>query len=157
QRRRHLRHDHADLTSADGGAAQGRGPASSILAIAFPLRSRHQQTLLILGFNEPGEQLMLLGDFTSPPSKERLMQNRHAMLMLLGAALTAVCGPSSVSAQLVTVYGGPTYDQTTQTGYQISSLHHFTAGNGVAVLGASKRIGGTSLGSRALRWDASGS
>src|SRR5512132_663648 len=66
---------------------------------------------------------------------------------------------ASVSAAYVTVYGGPTYDAATQTGYQSPGLPVSpgrTAGNGAAVGYAQKYIGGTDLGPRALRWDASG-
>jgi hypothetical protein len=62
-------------------------------------------------------------------------------------------GASSASAGFITVYGGPTYDQTTKTGdLPLDS----SAGNGVAVGSVEKYSGNTDLGTRAVRWDASG-
>jgi hypothetical protein len=60
-------------------------------------------------------------------------------------------------AQYLTVYGGPAFNQTTQTGFWSPTLHvspGSTAGNGVAVGGATKYKGGQGLGTRAVRWDA---
>src|SRR5438045_2237195 len=68
---------------------------------------------------------------------------------------------SEASAAFITVYGGPTYDATTQTGYQIVGLPDpatgsRSAGNGVAAGYANRYTVGTSVGYRAVRWDASG-
>jgi hypothetical protein len=62
------------------------------------------------------------------------------------------------SAAFVQVYGGPTYDQATHTGYRFVSLppSNSIVGNGVGIGIVSKVSGGTFLGSRAFRWDASG-
>jgi hypothetical protein len=62
-------------------------------------------------------------------------------------------------ASFITVYGGPAYDQTTQTGYRsplLGAVPASTPGNGVAVCEALKYTGGTAVGNRAVRWDASG-
>src|SRR5436190_1669497 len=85
--------------------------------------------------------------------------NRKRLVKSLLCAAAAPCGvamtATGVSAQYVPVYGGPTYDQTTQTGY--SGAGAVYVGNGVAVGSAQKYSGGTNLGERAVRWDASGS
>jgi MYXO-CTERM domain-containing protein len=73
------------------------------------------------------------------------------------AALAAMTVPSPASAS-VAVYGGPTYDQATQTGYRAPELLAFPAGNdnGVSVGTARYYSGGAYGGERAVRWDASG-
>jgi hypothetical protein len=87
---------------------------------------------------------------------------------LAGAAFAGALtlGTAPARAAVITVYGGPTYDQTTQTGYRDARLPFIpgatrftpgsTAGNGVAVGFATKYTGGTNLGLRAVRWTASG-
>lgn len=76
------------------------------------------------------------------------------------AALAAVSGlVASLAPASVIVYGGPTYDTTTGTGYPnpaLPSTPGSTAGNGMAVVYATKYLGGADFGTRALRWDASG-
>jgi hypothetical protein len=66
---------------------------------------------------------------------------------------------SSAYTAFLTVYGGPAYDQTAQTGYQSPYLPTnpgSSAGSGMAVGNALKYASGTVFGSRAVRWDASG-
>ncbi|HSI32781.1 MAG: DUF3466 family protein [Phycisphaerae bacterium] len=63
-------------------------------------------------------------------------------------------------AHAAPIYGGPTYDSATGTGYRSSALSvpvapGSTAGNGTAVGYADKYSGGTDLGTRAVRLDAS--
>ncbi|MBL8762225.1 MAG: DUF3466 family protein [Phycisphaerae bacterium] len=76
------------------------------------------------------------------------------------AALAAVSGLAcSLSPASVTIYGGPTYNSTTGTGYQSPNLPVIpgeSAGIATAIGFASKYAGGTNLGPRAIRWDASG-
>lgn len=77
----------------------------------------------------------------------------------VAAVLICTFGAPSKSVSAVIVYGGPTYDATTQTGYQFPALMTnpgSTAGSGVAVGSDTKYSGGTNLGNRAVRWDASG-
>ena len=69
---------------------------------------------------------------------------------------------SSASAAFVMVYGGPTWDQSTQSGYRNAYTAPgpggVIAGNGVAVAAVLKDgPNGVSRGTRAVRWDASGS
>jgi hypothetical protein len=89
--------------------------------------------------------------------------NRKRFVKSSRCAAAAICGvamfATGVSAAFVTVWGGPAYDQTTQTGYQNTNLPSgpgCSAGNGVAVGSAEKFTGGTFRGSRAVRWDVSG-
>jgi hypothetical protein len=84
------------------------------------------------------------------------VEQNHAKCILIGAALV-LAGPSLASAQYLNIYGSPTYDQTTQTGYQTNSnLYPAISGVGVAVSTQYKSIGGTDAGPRAVYWDASG-
>jgi hypothetical protein len=77
---------------------------------------------------------------------------------ILSAAVAAVViatGP----VYAATIYGGPTYDASTGTGYTSPSLTFNpggTAGNGSGVGSAQKQVAGTDLGTRAFRWDATG-
>src|SRR4051812_37862482 len=74
----------------------------------------------------------------------------------LRAALALIALPSAASAAFVTVYGGPTFDGPTFTGFKdpvMPFLPGSTAGNSVAVAYAD---GGQNIGERAFRWDASG-
>jgi hypothetical protein len=92
--------------------------------------------------------------FTSHRSTKVRIKRPYVAWMMLYLLTSA-----SASANFLTVHGGPTYDQAMQTGYQNPRLPvtpGVTAGNGLAVGFAEKFIGGTSLGSRAVRWDASG-
>src|SRR5690242_9894584 len=89
--------------------------------------------------------------------------SRYASILICAttAAIVAVSlALSAASAAYVTVYGGPAYNAVTQTGYQSPLSMQFpsvwTAGNGVAVGGAQRYIGGANIGQRAVRWDASG-
>jgi hypothetical protein len=88
------------------------------------------------------------------------LPSRATIIFVATAALAAILLASSPAfAAYVTVYGGPAYDAATQTGYQspiLAVAPGWTAGNGVAVGSAEKYTGGTSLGHRAVRWDASG-
>ncbi len=76
------------------------------------------------------------------------------------AALSAVSGLAASSALAsVPIFGGPTWDSTSGTGYLypgLASAPNSTAGNGTAVGYAAKYSGYTYLGPRAVRWDASG-
>src|SRR5262245_31446836 len=90
--------------------------------------------------------------------------NRKRFLKSLVRAAAAICGvamtATGVSAAFVTVWGGPTYDQTTQTGYQhpyVTDDCGSPAADGTAVCYVDKLVGGTFLGDRAVRWDATGS
>jgi hypothetical protein len=74
----------------------------------------------------------------------------------LPALALCICAASSASAAFLTVYGGPTYDQMGQKGYQDPTTPRGSAGNGMASGYAQKFGGGTNLGSRAFRWDNSG-
>ncbi|HYE18370.1 MAG TPA: hypothetical protein VEA69_07990, partial [Tepidisphaeraceae bacterium] len=76
---------------------------------------------------------------------------------MVGMALLA----AAPGAHAAPIYGGPTYDSSTGTGYRSTSLSvpvapGSTAGNGTAVGFADKYSGGTDLGTRAVRIDASG-
>src|SRR4051794_11990474 len=80
---------------------------------------------------------------------------------LLRAVLTVVAGGWIASAATATtiIFGGPTYNSTTQTGYQnpqLAFLPGATAGDGVAVGAADKFEPSAFLDLRAVRWDASG-
>jgi hypothetical protein len=80
--------------------------------------------------------------------------------VLFAALLLCTFAASAASAEFVNVYGGPTYDGATQTGYLTAvqpAAPGDTAGNGAAVGYATKYSSGTSIGTRAYRWDASGS
>lgn len=76
------------------------------------------------------------------------------------AALIAMPASASACAAYVHVYGGPSYNETTQTGLDSASLPvnpGSTVSNaGAAVGSAYKWVGGQGLGTRAIRWDASG-
>lgn len=74
--------------------------------------------------------------------------------------LAAALGLAASSALAsVTLFGGPTYDSATGTGFQYPVLPYnpgSTSGDGTAV-GYVRKFGvGTNLGYRAVRWDASG-
>lgn len=87
------------------------------------------------------------------------MQIHRAMLIVLGAAVASMAIPSPAAGNYTTVFGGPTWDVTTETGYAPATLPVVpgsTAGNGAAVGYARKYSSGVDLGSRAVRWDASG-
>src|SRR5262245_20107136 len=88
------------------------------------------------------------------------MHSRRAIFVLIGAALVLLSVPGPASALFLNVYGGPTYDQTTQSGYQSTSYSPYppgsTAGEGVAVGSATKYAGGISIGARGIRWEAGG-
>jgi hypothetical protein len=93
----------------------------------------------------------------SPRSILPLFRTAGAVAAATLAAIWLVTSPAS--AAYVTVYGGPTYNAATQTGYQSPLLPvapGWTAGDGVAVGAAHKYSGGMDLGYRAVRWDASG-
>ena len=77
----------------------------------------------------------------------------------IAAAALTVAAALAPTANAAPIYGGPTYDSSTSTGFQNPALPvapGSTAGNGTAVGYADKYTGGTSLGARAVRWDASG-
>ena len=87
------------------------------------------------------------------------MPTHRRIWIALAAVLAAPTIPSAVSAAFLSVIGGPAYDATSQTGYQNPSLRHdpgSTAGNGAAISYAEKYANGVDLGSRAVRWDVSG-
>src|SRR5262245_1753166 len=91
--------------------------------------------------------------------ERKLMQTWRAIPVLLGAALAQPIAPMPAPAQYLTVFGGPTYDATLQTGYSFQGVQFAPgspAGNGIAVGFANKYSGGVYLGERAIRWDASG-
>jgi hypothetical protein len=75
---------------------------------------------------------------------------------LLGGVLAIALGGwvTSPARASIIIYGGPTYDSATSTGYQNSLLSFkvgYPVGNGTAVGWAEKYDGGTDLGSRAFR------
>jgi len=73
---------------------------------------------------------------------------------MVSAALAAMAAPAS--AAFLTVYGGPTYDQTGQTGYSNPRLvlnPASTVGDGVVVGNVDKYSSGTNFGERAVRWE----
>lgn len=78
------------------------------------------------------------------------------------ALLAAFVAPalwSAPSLASVVIYGGPTYDQATGTGYLYPPLGPdpiAVVGNGTAAYTAQKYIEGMDVGRRALRWDATG-
>jgi hypothetical protein len=74
-----------------------------------------------------------------------------AFLVVAGSA--AAAGPAR--GAYITVYGGPTYDASTQTGFQDPGISGVNA-SGTAVGYAYKYDTGASKGSRSVRWDASG-
>lgn len=70
------------------------------------------------------------------------------------AAAAVVCLTSAVHGN--PIYGGPTYNSTTGTGFQFAGLPTVpgsTAGNGVGVGYESKFTANTNLGVRAIRWN----
>jgi Protein of unknown function (DUF3466) len=76
---------------------------------------------------------------------------------LVGLAWAAGVVAGSVT-HAMPIYGGPSYDSTTGTGYQTPDLSYTlgsTAGHGMAVGSAFKYGANTNLGLRALRWYAS--
>jgi hypothetical protein len=89
-----------------------------------------------------------------------VVKNQRAILFVLGVALTAISMASTALAEPLIIYGGPTFDQSTQSGYRDPALPlGSSVGNGVAVGYAWKYTGSTtnSAGQRAFRWDSSGS
>jgi hypothetical protein len=81
------------------------------------------------------------------------MRRRCALALVL-----STCA-SCASGAYLTVIAGPAFDATTFSGYQSNELEVVpgsTAGNGAAVAWASKYIGGTIQGIRAIRWNAFG-
>jgi hypothetical protein len=71
-----------------------------------------------------------------------------------------VGGSLALSARAAIIVGGPTYDATTQTGYQSASALSFPvgteSGGAVAVGGAIKYISGATSDWHVVRWDTSG-
>jgi hypothetical protein len=90
---------------------------------------------------------------------DRAAREPHALLGV-AAAVAVMAMPFSAWAAYVKVFGGPSYNEMTQTGFDSASLPvnpGSTVSNGGAAVGsASKMVGGQSLGSRAIRWDSSG-
>ena len=83
-----------------------------------------------------------------------------ALLIAGWFALTAAAAAGPAHAAFITVYGGPTYDSSTQTGYTFPWIA-VAPGRGVndagtAVGCAKKHDAGDYMGTRAVRWDASG-
>ncbi|MDB5325058.1 MAG: hypothetical protein JWM57_627 [Phycisphaerales bacterium] len=71
------------------------------------------------------------------------------------AATAAMC-VAVPSVRANPVYGGPSYDATTSTGFldpQLPTPPGLSAGNGAAVGNATKYTNGTSVGQRAVRWN----
>lgn len=95
---------------------------------------------------------------TSPPV--RLSDYRGAIMRKLCTVTLLLSSFAPIaSGAYITIYGGPTFDETTATGYasiHLSIVPGSTAGNGAAVGWATKASGGQSIGVRAVRWDASG-
>ena len=76
---------------------------------------------------------------------------------VLAAAAAVVCSRTLATAAVL--YGGPTYNPATSTGYSGAALPYnpgSTAGDGVGVGYATKYTSGTNVGSRAVRWDTTG-
>ena len=80
----------------------------------------------------------------------------------LRAVVAIVAGGwfASAAGAATNIYGGPTYDATTKTGYLYYPTFPVapggTAGDGVAVGHIYKDVSGINRGNRAVRWDASG-
>lgn len=86
------------------------------------------------------------------------MQIHRAILIVLGV-VAPIAIASTAAGQYITIYGGPTWNVTTQTGYTFAAMPSVpgsTAGNGAAAGYARKYADGADLGQRAVRWDASG-
>ncbi|HEY7086808.1 MAG TPA: DUF3466 family protein [Tepidisphaeraceae bacterium] len=82
------------------------------------------------------------------------LRNSVRPLIVLLAGLLMSASVSSSSAAFVTIYGGPTYDSTTSTGYANSLLMFdggYPVGGATAVGWADRYAAGTSLGTRAFR------
>jgi hypothetical protein len=73
--------------------------------------------------------------------------------VLAAAGMAATAGPAWGS--YITVYGGPTYDASTQTGYVNPAIPKVNDA-GMAVGSVDKYDAGAYMGSRAIRWDGSG-
>ena len=90
------------------------------------------------------------------------MYTQHCIsrVVFLAALLPAACWARVASASFIPVRGGPTYDQTTMTGYGSSPTLSVQTGTpffGDAAVGSvDKRIAGSYVGHYPVRWDASG-
>jgi hypothetical protein len=93
---------------------------------------------------------------TNRPARKRTTFRTLRRPWLCGAGILGIgfCESPALLAS-VTVYGGPTYDSSTSTGYFNALMAHQVGspvvGNGTAVGWAEKYSGGTSEGSRAFR------
>src|SRR5262245_43465422 len=66
---------------------------------------------------------------------------------------------SSPAVAAVVIYGGPTYDAATGTGYLFPNSgpdRIALAGNSIAACCAQRHVGGEDAGTRAVRWDTTG-
>ncbi len=87
----------------------------------------------------------------------RLTREAHVLALSSAIAGAVSCSPRVFAS--APIYGGPTFDIRTGTGYLDPAPPYpvgATVGNGVAVVSARRISGGTNFGARALRWDASG-
>jgi hypothetical protein len=84
-----------------------------------------------------------------------LVSRNHRFLGAVVAVVAAGWFASAAGAAII-IFGGPTYDSTTQTGYQNPQLWFNMVGDGVALGYAEKYDAGSDKGWRAVRWDASG-
>ena len=76
--------------------------------------------------------------------------------MVFGAAVAAIGIPLSASAAYINVFGGPTWDEATQTGYKLTFVEYLpgsSVGSGVAVGVGDKRENGRFAAGGAPCWD----
>ena len=89
-----------------------------------------------------------------------LLERRPPLSVAVAALVVAAMAMSlPARADFITVWGGPAFNATTQTGFESPTLPvnpGATAGNGMAVGGGFKITGGQGSGTRAVRWDAAG-
>ena len=91
-------------------------------------------------------------------SGKRMRSGRRGVpRVAIGIMAMGIAAPEAQAD--IPIFGGPTYDSTATMGYLNPVLPRSpgsTAGNGTAVGYAKNYIGFTSVGDRAVRWDASG-
>src|SRR4051812_41287066 len=76
------------------------------------------------------------GHFSSSNQRQQSLNKHAATFIGMGAAIAAMAMPAATLGAYITVFGGPTWDETTQTGYARSYTEHgpgSSVGNGVAV------------------------
>jgi len=86
----------------------------------------------------------------------RLLTSTNTIAITLSlTVLAALVAALPVRADLLPIYGGPTYDSSTQTGYHGGSAARVND-TGTAVGYAEKYDAGSDMGRRAFRWDVTG-